>query len=179
MNWFRKLIETLLELLMEKFNKPKPKPEPEPEQPSVPVDAIDPRSVVWDEPAGDVGSWPVTAQITHASVTAKKIVVMRQPMDNWPWVQKPDWDKPSVGNWWAIALCDDGKFHAATTEWLGVGKTEMDTPKFDGGDDIHGPLGRWRPVSGEEFFLMQSTHARSGVIGDNCQRTQIVAVRWP
>ncbi|MBI5507478.1 MAG: hypothetical protein HY903_01875 [Deltaproteobacteria bacterium] len=143
------------------------------------VDALDPSTVSWDEPAGNVGAWPKTSKIVQGQITASQVIVVRDPMDNWPPVQESGWDKPSIGNWWVIAKPSDGRWHAATIDWLGVGRTAMARPGFDGHDDIHGALGGWRPVSGETVYLVQTTHARSGVIRGNTQRTNIVRTVMP
>jgi len=156
-------------------NPATPTPTPSPE------DAIAPSEISWiDSASAKPGEWPITAKITSYSITSSKITMVREPMDNWPQVQLEGWSKPSVGNWWIIAKCNDGKWYAATMEWLGVGKTVMTNPGFDGGDDIHGCIGReWRPRSGETAYLMLSTHARSGVYNNNKQRSNIVKVSMP
>lgn len=149
------------------------------------ADELDPSTVLWDEPAGNVGAWPRTARITSSSIGASTITIVRDPNDNWPMVQEEGWSKPSIGNWWMIAFVG-GAWHGATIEWLGVSntatgeaKTTMANPGFDGGDDIHGVMGTWRPTSGETVYMLQTTHARSGVIRGNTQRTQIVRATYP
>lgn len=141
-------------------------------------DELDPSLVSWDSPAGDVGAWEITSTILSADITAERIRIVRSPSDNWP---PNSSSKPSVGNWWIIGyLKSDGRWHAATIDWLGVGRTEMKTPKWDGNGDLNSELEDWRPVSGETAYLMQSTHARAGIeIAGNKQRTNIVKVTMP
>jgi len=146
--------------------------------PGASSDAIDATSITWDDT--NPSTWAITAVITKAGVTSKKITAVRDPLDSWPHKQESGWDKPSVGNWWIIAKCPDGKWHGATMEYLGVNRTEMNNPGFDGGDDIHGCIGTyWRPVSGETAYLMLSTFARAYVDANNKQRTNIVKVTMP
>jgi hypothetical protein len=142
------------------------------------TDDLDPSLVSWDEPAGDVGAWPITAKVVSGSITADRLTIVRDPPDSWPHVQEEGWSKPSVGNYWVIGFVD-GRWHAATVDWAGVGKTGMETPCFCGADAIHGPLGTWRPVKGETAYLMMSTHARNGVINNNKQRTNIYKITMP
>jgi hypothetical protein len=143
------------------------------------IDQLDPNLVSWDEPAGNVGAWKITSKIVSASMTHERYSIVRDPMNNWPAYQEEGWSKPSIGNWWVIGKCSDGRWHAATVDWLGVGKTSMEAPYFNGNDDIHGLLATWRPRSGEVAYAMQSTHARSGVLHNNRQRTNIYKIIMP
>jgi hypothetical protein len=144
--------------------------------PAVGVDALDPTLVSWDEPAGDVGAWPITAKVVSGSITYDRLTIVRDPPDSWPHVQKEGWAKPSVGNYWVIGKVN-GQWHAATFDWAGPGRTGMEAPCFCGGDDAHGPLATWRPVKGETAYLMMSTHARTGVLDNNKQRTNIYEIK--
>lgn len=133
-------------------------------------------NITWDNgQAGDVGAWEVTAKITDASHTSSRLTMVNNCSDVWPHVQKAGWDKPSVGNYWVIGQVG-GNWYAATVDWVGVNRHGMHSPHFNGDDDMYGRLGSWRPQKGEEAFVMISTHARSGVINNNKQRTQIVRI---
>ena len=123
-------------------------------------DAIDPALVTWDEPAGNVGAWKVTAKITAATLTSDGMTATYSGTDAWP-VRADGGEKPSVGNWWLIAKCADGTLHAATVEWLGKGKTRVTGKRWDGTDAIHGCVGsEVRPVSGAQAYVMISGAAR-------------------
>jgi hypothetical protein len=156
-----------------------PPPTPTDGTPGAGGDMLNPSLVSWDEPAGNVGAWKITSKIVSASMGGDRYTIIRDPMNNWPSVQLDGWTKPSIGNWWVIGKCSDGRWHAATVDWLGPGKISMEKPFFNGRDDIHGFLSTWRPHSGETAYAMQSTHARSGVIGNNRQRTNIYKITMP
>ena len=138
--------------------------------------------VIWECPVGNVGAWPVTAQATNYSLTKDTLTIARDPMGSWP--VRPT-SKPDVGNFWIIGLCSDGKWHGGTVDWIGVGRTSTEAPKFDGNDGMStggSPqlINSWRPVKGETAYLMASTHARDGnVLPNNSQRTNIVKVTLP
>lgn len=141
------------------------------------ADAIDPASVAWDEPAGDVGAWPITATITRAAVEGGKLKFAHAAL-TWPTKQKNGWDKPARGNVWVIARCADGKWHGATVEWL-LDQQEIRLPRFDGTDDIHGCVGTdFRPTAGTEGYAMLSAFARGGAWTVK-ERSQTVGVTWP
>jgi hypothetical protein len=156
-----------------------PTPTPTP-TPTSSLDAIATSDVIWDESlAKDIASWPITAQLTQVSIS-DRIYGTRVPLDTWPSVQLEGWSKPSVGNWWIIAKCKDGKYHGGTMEWLGVNKVFIEQKKWDGTDDIHGCAGsEYRPTKGDVVYIMQSTHARGGVYNNNKQRTNTVKAVMP
>jgi hypothetical protein len=138
--------------------------------------------VIWECPVGNVGAWPITAKVTHSSLTAEKLTIVRDPMGTWP--ARPT-EKPDVGNFWIIGRCSDGKWHGGTVDWLGVGRTTTEAPRFDGKDSMStggSPqlINSWRPASGDTAYVMLSTHARDGnVLPNNSQRTNIVKVIIP
>jgi hypothetical protein len=136
------------------------------------VDELAPGLVSWDEPAGDVGAWPITAAITGARITARKIEFPHAPLP-WPAIQRPGWDKPARGNAWLIAKCADGRWHGATLEWIDQ-QQSIPTKRWDGTDAIHGCLGaEYRPPA--EAYLMLSAFARGGAWTIR-ERSQIVRV---
>lgn len=154
-------------------------PAPNAGTPAGPVDEIDPAAVTWDEPAGNVGAWPITATLSAAAMTADGMTAVRSPgWEGWP-RRNDGGPKPTIGNWWIIARCRDGRWHGATIEWLGPTKTKATGKHWRGGDDLHGCIGTdFRAVPGEEVGIMQSGCARAGAETVK-ERTQIVKVRVP
>ena len=122
----------------------------------------------------DVSSWPVTASLT-ANVARGWI--------NFPYSKSRTW--PAVNgvnaNPWVIVKWTDGRWYAATFEWLRFGQTSKPVGVLDGsrGDHIKKPpLSSWRPHSGERFGIMVSGLARDGT-RDVLERSNVVMVTWP
>jgi hypothetical protein len=122
---------------------------------------------------GDVSAWPETTTL-KASVSKGGTVTL-------------DYDKAKVwkavdgvnANPWVIVKWTDGKWYAATWEWLRFGQKSKDMGgKSWGGHIKKSPLSGWEPKSGETVGLMVS-----GLVRDdrrNAQeRTQVVWVEWP
>jgi hypothetical protein len=75
----------------------------------------------------------------------------------------------------------DGKWYAATFEWLRPGQTSKPVGVLDGskGDHIkRSPLSNWRPRKGERFGIMVSGLARGGARNVS-ERTNVQMVTWP
>lgn len=122
----------------------------------------------------DVSSWPVTASLT-ANVDRGWI--------NFPYSKSRTW--PAVNgvnaNPWVIVKWTDGRWYAATFEWLRFGQTSKPVGVLDGsrGDHIKKPpLSNWRPHSGERFGIMVSGLARDGT-RNVLERSNVVMVTWP
>lgn len=126
----------------------------------------------------DVSNWPITTQV-NPSIGNGWINFPYDKANVWPGVF-------TVGatvnaNPWVIVKLDDGKWYAATFEWLRPGQTRKPMGVLDGsmGDHIKvAPLNRWRPRSGERFGIMVSGLARSRVRNVE-ERSNIVMVTWP
>lgn len=180
MEWFKRILSLLLDFINEKMGgpippKPDPLPEPEPPKPKPGEDQIDPRTVAWDEPKSPA-SWSITARILDATISRDGMWARHEGTERWP-VRADGGEKPSIGNWWLIAKID-GRWHGATVEWLGVGKMRVVGKRWDGTDDIHGPLGRWRYTPGETVGIMLSTVARGAPYTIE-ERSQIFTVKVP
>jgi len=127
-------------------------------------DDLDISKVIWDEPAGNVGAWPIVAAFTGLRWNGDGCSVNSiTGTFAWPLDPSPNNDKETIGNWWLLAPCSDGKMHGATMEWLGRGKLGFSGKKWNGGDDTHGCLNNWKPKSGETIYIMISTCARGGI----------------
>ena len=154
--------------------------EPTPE-PVALLDELNPSLVTWDEPAGDVGAWPVTASIIDGKLTKDGMEASYVGTDAWPARRDSGTNPaPTIGNWWLIAYCPDGKWHGATIEWLGRGKTRVTGKRWDGTDDIHGMIGLHlaRPSKGTASYIMISGCARAGAETVK-ERSQTKKVVWP
>ena len=84
-------------------------------------------------------------------------------------------------NPWVIVKWTDGRWYAATFEWLRFGQTSKPVGVLDGsrGDHIKKPpLSGWRPHSGERFGIMVSGLARDGT-RNVLERSNVVMVTWP
>ena len=121
----------------------------------------------------DVSGWPVTASLS-ASVGGTI---------NMPYSKARVW--PAVdgvnANPWVIVKWTDGRWYAATFEWLRFGQTSKPVGVLDGsrGDHIKKPpLSNWRPHSGERFGIMVSGLARDGT-RNVLERSNVVMVTWP
>lgn len=122
----------------------------------------------------DVSSWPVTASLT-ASVDGGWIKFPYSKSSVWPAVNGVN------ANPWVIVKWTDGRWYAATFEWLRFGQTSKPVGVLDGsrGDHIKKPpLSNWRPHSGERFGIMVSGLARDGT-RNVLERSNVVMVTWP
>ena len=122
----------------------------------------------------DVSSWPVTASLT-ASVDGGWIRFPYSKSRTWPAVNGVN------ANPWVIVKWTDGRWYAATFEWLRFGQTSKPVGVLDGsrGDHIkRPPLSNWRPHSGERFGIMVSGLARDGNRNVR-ERSNVVMVTWP
>ena len=179
MNWLKRLLGVLADFFAD-WPKPAPLPDvpDDPLTPEDPVDDIDLREVVWDEPyCKDMATWTMSGEITSARVTAHYIRFEHPPLP-WPQIKRQGWRKPAVGNVNIIARCSDGKLHGASIEWL-LDQQQIAQRKWDGKDDIRGKVGTdFRPARGTEAWVMLSTFHRGG-IWTTKERTNAVRVVWP
>jgi hypothetical protein len=134
-------------------------------------------NIQWDNRGTnmDVDTWDVNAKITSAYHSGSTLSMQNNCSDVWAHVQKEGWTKPSVGNYWLIGKVN-GVWHAATVDWAGVNKSGMNDLELNGKAGMYSDLTNWRPVEGEEAYVMMSTHARAYVDSGNKHRTQIVKI---
>ena len=147
---------------------------------------IDVSDVTWLHT--DVGRWPVTSTITNVrirDVEAGGICIDHTRVNDWPGTQMQG-GTSFAGNPWVFGNLN-GRWYAATYEWLGPGQTCKLTvagshgrPSRELGPHIgKSPLDNWVPRSGELVGFMVSTPARSGPQGPIRERSGIVVVGWP
>ncbi len=105
----------------------------------------------------DVSGWPVTTAL-DASVSKSGVVTLQyDKAKSWQAVDGVN------ANPWVIAKWTDGKWYAATWEWLRQGQTSKDMGGKSWGDHIKvAPLSKWEPKSGETVYMLVSGLARSG-----------------
>jgi len=134
-------------------------------------------NIQWDNRGTnmDVEKWPVNAKITQAYHRGETLYMANNCSDVWKHRQEATWSKPSIGNYWIIGKVN-GKWHGATVDWVGVGRSGMNDLNLNGGAAMYSDLTSWRPAQGEEAYVMMSTHARAYVDTGNLYRTQIVKI---
>jgi hypothetical protein len=141
-----------------------------PPQPTASASAIDLAQVTWLHT--DVSSWAETSVITSASIGDPPICIDHTKKGQWPVRDNLE------GNPW-IFVNLDGRWYAATYEWLRPGQVCKGIHRDNIGDHIgRPPLSTWRPRSGETVGLMVSARARAG--GDTVrERSNVVLRTWP
>jgi hypothetical protein len=134
-------------------------------------------NIQWDNRGlnMDVEKWTVNAKITSAYHSGSTLNMENNCSDVWKHRQDSGWSKPSVGNYWIIGKVN-GQWHGATVDWVGVNRNGMSDLDLNGGAGMYSDLTNWRPVEGEEAYVMMSTHARAYVDPNNKYRTQIVRI---
>jgi hypothetical protein len=132
--------------------------------------AIDLNTVTWLHT--NVSGWAQTSQITSTSIGNPPICIAHTKAGRWPVKDGLE------GNPWVFVNLN-GRWYAATYEWLAPGQTCKGIHAGNIGSHIGvPPLSSWRPKSGEVIGLMVSARARSG--GDTVpERSNVVMVRWP
>lgn len=84
-------------------------------------DEIDLSTVVWHE--ADIRQWPITASL-DAYFSGSQLMLRTTLLKN------VHGDGDTSGNPWVIALCKDGKWHAATWEWISYSRQSRDAWKL-------------------------------------------------
>ncbi|HWR97700.1 MAG TPA: invasin domain 3-containing protein [Candidatus Methanoperedens sp.] len=146
-------------------------------------------------PPGNVGDEIPISQVTwhHTSpeefrVTAKLSNIQISGLTiSWTWSQ-PGWptrftNNGVLGNMWVFARID-GRWHAATWEWLrsSTNRVTLEAlagqPPFIQASD--GTISAWYPKHGEKIGFMASTICRSGIPrGSPNERSPIRLTTWP
>ena len=141
--------------------------------PSGPVDPNVPFSlsqVTWLHT--NVSGWSVTSKITGVRIDDPPVCISHTKAGRWPVKNGVE------GNPWVFANVN-GRWYAATYEWLRPGQTCKGVRSSDiGAHTKKHPLTSWRPRSGELVGFMVSAHARFGR-ETVAERSNIVMVRWP
>ena len=150
------------------------------------ADEIDVSAVTWLHT--NVGGWPATSTVTDVrirDVPAGGICIEHTKARSWPGTRTKGGSN-LAGNPWVFGNVN-GRWYAATYEWLRPGQTCKLTvsgghgrPSRELGPHIkRPPLDNWVPRSGEQVGFMVSTPARFGPEGPIRERSNIVVVIWP
>jgi hypothetical protein len=131
--------------------------------------------VVWLHK--NVSKWPVTAKLSSVTFKSTNICLNYDKSNVWPGVEISE-DVIVNGNPW-VFIYQDGKWYAATWEWLRVKQT-CKAKKSVAGDHIKkNPLNEWKPVIGQTYYFMVSGLARIPNITNVEERSNVVKVVWP
>ncbi len=140
-------------------------PDPEPSSDSVPADF---RGVHWLH--ADVSDWDETSSL-DVRFGGGMIRLNYDKANVWP-------SRNGVNaNPW-IFVFQDGRWYAATFEWLKFGQTTKPIHVVNGNHIKKSPLQNFRPRSGEVYGFMVSGLARDSTRNVE-ERTNVVMVRWP
>jgi len=123
----------------------------------------------------DVSKWPVTGKLRSVAVSGNKITLDYDKARVWPGVG----EKSINANPW-IFVKHDGKWYAATWEWLRFGQRTKALYAVSGSHIKCDPLRDFKPRPGELYGFMVSGLARDMAHFTNVQeRTNIYWMRWP
>ena len=169
MSFWTSLWKFIIELI-----KHKPDPEPQPEPDEYP-DAINPKDVTWL--GVNVGEWEKKYTLS-VKVEGSRIIYDQQGTTDWD--PKPEAGRPDMtGNPWIITDEFNGKWVAATHEWMTKGQ------KVKGKRSVHGDHIKrrefgsdWTPTVGRKYGFMVSGLCR-GSQRNQSERTQIILYTWP
>ncbi len=126
--------------------------------------------VVWLHT--NVSRWAVASPLSVSFPTSSLIRVQYDKAGVWPA------NSGGVnGNPW-IFVFQDGKWYAATWEWLKLNQTVKNKSSVAGSHIKKAPLQDFLPVSGEVYGFMVSGLARTSE-RNVLERTPVVMVRWP
>ena len=147
---------------------PPPPPHPPPPMPT-PMTPPALRDITWLH--ANVRDWPETSRVTRIQFTKDSIVLEFDKVKSWPDLGG------GIGNPWIVAYVN-GKWYAATYEWLRPGQTEkFVTAETIGAHTKKAPLATWKPKAGELVGFFASTFARDDRRTTN-ERTNIAWVKW-
>ncbi|MBL8921008.1 MAG: hypothetical protein JNJ54_19255 [Myxococcaceae bacterium] len=129
--------------------------------------------VVWLHT--NASGWARTANLSTVQVGASQVCLEYDKASAWPGLNH-------VGafvnaNPW-IFVYRNGRWHAATWEWMRFGQTCKNRSSVHGSHIKRAPLDTFVPVSGETYGFMVTGLARDATRNVQ-ERTQVVMVRWP
>ena len=136
------------------------------------VDAINPSDVTWL--GVNVGPWEKTYDL-KVSLRGSFIVYDQEATANW--TPKNEAGVMASANPWVIAKIN-GKWYAATHEWMRVNQREKGKRSVHGDHIKHPIFGPdWTPTVGEEYGFTVSGLCR-GSQRNESERTPIVIMIW-
>ncbi len=129
----------------------------------------------------NVSNWAVTSNVINVTVTSHQVCVYHTAAGRWPTSTSVFGDGAAIeGNVWIFAFVN-GRWHAATWDWLRPNQQcKSVTAREFGEDQIRiSPLdSSWTPRRGDTVGFMMSTIARSSERAGE-QRSNVVLVTWP
>ncbi len=123
----------------------------------------------------NVSGWAQTANLSSVSVNGGSITLAYNKANVWPGANAGG-ANVNANPW--IFVFQDGRWHAATWEWLRVGQITKSTGAVNGNHIKQAPLTGFSPRSGEVYGFMVSGLARDSTRNVQ-ERSNIVMVRWP
>ena len=132
-----------------------------------------PEGVIFLHP--DVSNWEQAATLHSVNIDNRTISMPYTHSRIWPGY---DFDNMTLNaNPWVIAK-RNGKWYAATWEWLRFGQEAKASSAVEGGHIKRREFDGWRPQSGEKlgFFVSGLVRGRERNVSE---RTNIVWVNWP
>jgi len=123
----------------------------------------------------DVSGWKETGNLRSVRVSGGTITLDYDKARSWPGVSVSG-AHVNANPW--IFVYRDGRWYAATFEWLRTGQVSKPTSTVAGDHIKKSPLGSFRPKSGTVYGFMVSGLARDKTRNVN-ERTQVVMYRWP
>ena len=147
---------------IEEYIHPKPVPEQE-----------FPEGMVWLHPS--VENWEVTAKLKSVSFNGRYIVLDYDKANTWP--AHDFGDMQLNANPWVI-VNRDGKYYAATWEWMRKGQTSKFASAVNGDHIKRRELNDWAPEPGEELQFFLSGLIR-GPQRNVSERSNVVKIKWP
>jgi hypothetical protein len=141
-------------------------------------DQIPLNQVTWRH--GDVSMWAQTSTVTSATVGNNTVCVNHTHARIWPYCDDREGGKMGVSaNPWVFAKFN-GRWYAATYEFLRPGVTCKDIENWPAGwgkQTSSGPFNDgWIPQPGEQVGLMASTCLRGGAFGPAYERSNVVLI---
>jgi hypothetical protein len=124
----------------------------------------------------NVASWSITSKLSSVNIGSSTITLNYDKANSWPGVDIGDNTIVNANPW--VFVKYNGKWYAATWEWLRVGSITKNRVAVNGDHIKQPPLNTWSPSSGEKIGFMVSGLAR-GSERNVQQRTNIIIVTWP
>jgi hypothetical protein len=169
--------------------EPTPPPPPPPPAPSGPSDGLDLRSaVITGGSPADVGSWPITTQITGMDFANNGVRVdfsKKSGPGRWPDVVPPGWDGPIQYTLWMVVNIGGRWYTSGGVEyWYGLERQGGPPSQFAYNwyynPQVWGPLANHQPANGEQvgFFVTAGDHRVKNVTAVR-ERSNVVVLPFP
>jgi hypothetical protein len=169
--------------------EPTPPPPPPPPAPSGPSDGLDLRSaVITGGSPADVGSWPITTQITGMDFASNGVRVdfsKKSGAGRWPDVVPPGWDGPIQYTLWMVVNIGGRWYTSGGVEyWYGLERQGGPPSQFAYNwyysPQVWGPLANHQPANGEQtgFFVTAGDHRVKNVTAVR-ERSNVVVLPFP